>query len=95
MLSKLFGGSRSGPKNDAGEPLVFVAMPPLLSILVALEDRKGAPLTEGEVLKARDAAVCVAMPRAAAEQVAKERGYSDIALDRAWEEWRRFRAGKS
>jgi hypothetical protein len=95
MFSKLSGSSKLGGKKEAAEPLVIVPMPSLLSILVALEDKKSEPLTESEVLKARDGAVSVALPLSVAQKVAKERGYEDIDPDRVWEEWKLYRAGKS
>jgi len=59
--------------------------------LLRLEQEKGAPLTEPEVIAARNGAACVAMPRHAFEAVAAARGYDDINPELAWEEWQRIR----
>ena len=53
----------------------------------ALEQDKGAPLTEAEVLEARDNAACIAMHRFAYEAVTEERGYRDIDPEFVWQEW--------
>lgn len=74
------------------EPLVIVAIPPLIALLNALETRKGAPLTEEEVIGARDKAVCMSMPLSEARRLAEARGYDDLDIDDAWEAWRAFRA---
>ena len=69
------------------DPLTFVAIPSLVSVLLHHEKEKGTPLTEQEVLSIRDGAVCVALPRSAAAQMAQARGYDDIRLEHAWEDW--------
>ena len=69
------------------EKLVLAAIPSLVSILLRHEKEKGAPLDEQEVLAIRDKATCVALPVNVAAQMAKTRGYDDIRLEHAWEDW--------
>jgi hypothetical protein len=73
------------------EQLVIVAIPPLVAILLNREHEKGGPLTESEVLSIRDGAVCMAMPYDVAAKVAAKRGYDDIRLECAWEDWNAVR----
>ena len=73
------------------ETLKIVPIPPLITVLAYHEKEKGAPLTEEEVLTIRDGAICMALPKSEAAALAAARGYDDIALDRAWEEWRTVR----
>jgi len=73
------------------EDLIITPVPALLAVLLSLEQRKGAPLTEREVIATRDAAVCVALPRGVHESLAEDRGYDDIDPDRAWEQWSEIR----
>ena len=74
------------------EDLIIAPVPALVAVLLSLERKKGAPLSEAEVLEARDKASCIVMPRSAYEQVAQTRGYPDIDPERAWEEWQDVRA---
>jgi len=69
------------------EKLVLAAIPSLVSILLRHEKEKGAPLDEKEVLAIRDSATCVALPANVAAQMAETRGYDDIRLEHAWEDW--------
>lgn len=69
------------------DQLVLVAIPPLVTILLHHERKKGGPLTEEEVLAIRDGAVCMTMPLGVAAQMADKRGYDDIRLENAWEDW--------
>lgn len=71
--------------------MVIVPIPPLVTLLVHLEEQKGAPLTEEEVLKARDGAVCMTMRASHAAALAAKRGYDDIDLENVWNEWRQIR----
>lgn len=71
--------------------LVLVAIPPLVTILLHQERKKGAPLSEEEVLAIRDGAVCMTMPYSVAAQVAKKRGYDDIRLENVWQDWNAIR----
>lgn len=72
-------------ENEEKQVLQFI--PALVIILKAEEDKKGAPLTEAEVLAIRDKAVCMVMPLSAAEALNRSRGYSDIDPEQCWEEW--------
>lgn len=87
MFRKLFGSKQPTPP---AEPLVVVPIPPLVTVLVALEKEKGSPLTEEEVLRARDGAVCMTMRVSAAHELAAKRGYRDLNPENVWEEWREF-----
>jgi len=64
----------------------------LVTLLVALEEQKGTPLTQEEVLKARDDAVCMTMPRSMAWKMAEQRGYRDFNPEDVWNEWQSFLA---
>ena len=79
------------PDRGPDEELLIVPVPALVAVLMALENDKGAPLTEEEVLRARDGAASIVMPRFAAEAVAEERGYLDLDPENIWEEWQAFR----
>jgi hypothetical protein len=69
------------------EDLIIAPVPALVAVLLNLEDKKGAPLTEAEVLEIRDNAACIVMPRDAHASVVESRGYADIDPARVWEEW--------
>jgi hypothetical protein len=63
-----------------------------VTVLVALERQKGSPLTELEVLKARDGAICMSMRISAAREMAEKRGYRDLDPRNVWAEWQAFLA---
>ena len=69
------------------EKTILVAIPSLVSILLRHEQEKGAQLDEKEVLAIRDKAMCVALPVNVAAQMAETRGYDDIRVEHAWEDW--------
>ncbi len=71
--------------------LVPVPVPALVALLLHLETEKGAPLTEAEVLAARDGAVCMMMPLSVRDEMAASRGYDDIDPERAWAQWSAIR----
>lgn len=73
------------------DPLVLVFIPPLVDVLRFAEQQQGRPLTEIEVIAARDAAVVMAVPYSAALKVGQARGYHDIDAENVWEEWTRVR----
>lgn len=73
------------------ERLVIIAIPPLVTLLVAHEKRKGFPLDQREVLAVRDSATCMRVRESVAVRMAEERGYSDIALETPWEDWQAIR----
>jgi hypothetical protein len=81
------------PAEDQ-DSLIIAPVPALVAVLLNLEQRKGSPLTEAEVLDARDNAACIAMPRHAHEAVVAGRGYDDIDPENAWEEWLSFKASQ-
>jgi len=91
VFRKLFGGKRQEDVPPPAEPLIVVPIPPLVTILVALENEKGGPLTEQEVLCARDGAVCMTMRASAAHELTAKRGYRDLDPENIWQEWREFR----
>jgi hypothetical protein len=76
---------------QAEEPLFIVPIPSLVSSLLALETKKGSPLTESEVLEATDKAPSVAVPAQALAAMAEGRGYDDIDPENAWDEWQAIR----
>lgn len=69
-----------------------VPIPALGVLLLKLEEQKGSPLTEPEVLSVRDKAVCMMMHISHKQAMDEKRGYSDINLENAWEDWLAFRA---
>ena len=77
--------------DNEDDPLVLMFIPPLADVLRLLEKQTGRPLTEVEVLAARDAAVCMAMPYSAALQLDQSRPYHDIDAEHVWDEWQQRR----
>jgi hypothetical protein len=71
--------------------LIFAPVPALVAVLLNLEEQAGQPLTEAEVLTARDNAHCIAMPPHAHKAVVEARGYSDIDPEHVWQEWLSFK----
>lgn len=80
-------------ERTSDDELLIVPVPALVAVLLALEDKKGAPLTEEEVLKIRDDAPSIAMPRIAANAVVEQRGYADLDPENIWAAWQKFRRG--
>jgi hypothetical protein len=74
-----------------GVPLVITPVPALCLLLLNLEEKKGSPLTEAEVLEARDKAVCIALPQSIANAMEEERGCRDLILEDVWQEWLGFK----
>ena len=77
--------------DNEDDPLVLVFIPPLVDVLRVLEKQAGRSLTEAEVLAARDAAVCMAVPYSAALALDQSRSYHDIDAEHVWDEWVRLR----
>lgn len=76
--------------SNESEPIpVFV--PPLSTVLIAAEDKKGQPLDEAEVLDIRDSATCIMMEQSDAAKMAESRGYSDIDPENCWYDWQMLR----
>ncbi|AZV39531.1 hypothetical protein CFR75_04510 [Komagataeibacter xylinus] len=71
---------------DENQP-VLVPIPALVLLLLRKEKEKGSPLTKEEVLSIRDNAVCMTVPYSAALLASEQRGYDDISLENAWEDW--------
>ena len=81
--------SEEKSKNEGR--LIIFCIPSLVATLLNRENKKGAPLTEQEVLEIRDNAPAIALPEKVAEEVTAKRGYEDIDADNVWEEWQRAR----
>lgn len=75
----------------ATDTLVPVFMPPLAVLLAHAEKLKGSPLTETEVTRVRDGAVCVMMKASHAEKLIETRGYRDVHPENGWADWHRLR----
>lgn len=71
--------------------LIPVFMPALVVLLHNLENKKGSPLNEQEVLDIRDKAVCMMMPVDHAITLDEKRGYNDIDPESVWEQWQEVR----
>jgi hypothetical protein len=89
-----FRKRRSEIPQDA-QAMVRVYLNPLHAMLHAAEQRKGAPLTQAEVLQVRDMAVAVEMTE---EQARRFYASLDAQVqvhrmnpDRIWEEWQDMR----
>ena len=74
------------------EELVITPIPALCLILLNLEKEKGSPLTESEVLAARDSAICMTVPRSVHKSMEESRGYRDLVLEDVWNDWLGFKA---
>jgi hypothetical protein len=75
----------------ADSELVIVFMPSLGALLLRAEELKGGPLTEDEVYRIRDHAICVTTTPESAAAVEAERGYRDLDPENAWQEWQQLR----
>jgi hypothetical protein len=69
-----------------------VFIPSLAALLTALEQQKGEPLTESEVLAARDGAPVIMLERSRAAEFHKSRGHQDIDPADCWRQWLEFRS---
>jgi hypothetical protein len=74
------------------QPLIPVFIPALVVLLHNLEQKKGSPLTEQEVLEIRDKSVCMMMTVEHAIALDEKRGYNDVDPERVWEQWQEARA---
>ncbi|WP_316674807.1 hypothetical protein [uncultured Tolumonas sp.] len=70
------------------DQLFLVHVPALVAVLLSIENEKGRPLTEAEVVEIRDSSECIAMPLFAKKKIEESRGYIDINPENAWEEWK-------
>ena len=95
FFSKFFGKQNTPPSepaiSDHQDPLVPVPIPALGVLLLNLEKQKGSPLSEQEVLQARDNAVCMMLPLSKKRLMDEKRGYEDINPENVWFEWQAFR----
>jgi hypothetical protein len=76
------------PKKDQ---LVPVFIPSLAECLAHAEKVKGSPLTETEVVRIRDKAVCMMMSSEMARHMDDERGFRDVHPETCWSDWHRLR----
>ncbi|MES2742100.1 MAG: hypothetical protein V4754_14265 [Pseudomonadota bacterium] len=76
----------------APDPLVPVPVPALGILLIQMEKKKGAPLSEQEVVDAGEKAVCIMLPQSEKSAMERKRGYADLDLDNVWRDWLAFRA---
>jgi hypothetical protein len=83
-------GPAGGTARDVGN-LDLTFIPSLAAILMASEEKKGAPLTEKEALAIRDAAAVMAMEPRDAQKLERSRGYADLNPDFVWEQWQLLR----
>ncbi len=85
-----FGVLRLGPPATNGRPQAKLRMnfvPPLRALLEAARDKKGAALSDDEVLSLRDQGVCIAMEPGAVRELERSRGYVDLDAERVLECW--------
>jgi hypothetical protein len=80
--------------SQTEDDLLLVPVPALVAVLTKLEQDKGAPLAEEEVLQVQDNAACIAMPRYAYDAITEKRGYSGIEPEHAWAEWLAYTAAR-
>lgn len=76
-----------GSRGQGAPALTSVFMPPLVTLLTALETKNGAPLTRAQVEATRDSGVCMAMAHADARALERSRGYADLEPELVWEQW--------
>jgi hypothetical protein len=91
-----FGVWELGPEGGVARrlnenELEFLFTPSLAALLMAAEEKKGAPLTNAEVDAIRDKAVCMAVKPRHARAMERSRGYADIEPERAFEHWQLLR----
>lgn len=73
------------------DDLIPVFFPPLAACLARAEAVKGSPLTETEVVRIRDRAVCMMMSADRAQRMSESRGYRDVDPENCWADWHRLR----
>lgn len=89
-----YGVWRLGPSGGVGQgvsELVPVFVPALAALLGALEAQRGQPLTEAQVLAARDGGACIMMAPRDAQRLERSRGYVDLEPALAWAQWQLVR----
>lgn len=85
-----------GPYGDLArrvlpDGLVLVFMPSLAALLGHAEELTGAPLTQEQVHRIRDAALAVVTQVQVAIAVEQSRGYADVDAARPWQSWQAMR----
>jgi hypothetical protein len=79
-------------RAQMAEPqLIPVFIPALVVLLHNLEQKKGSPLTEQEVIDIRNKGVCMMMPVEQAIALDEKRGYNDIDPEQVCEQWQEAR----
>jgi hypothetical protein len=78
--------ARPNPKH-----YVLQFMPALVAVLLSVERKNGAPLTQAQVELIRDKASVMVVSPQAARAVEEKRGYRDIDASDAWREWQAAR----
>jgi hypothetical protein len=78
--------------TESDDDLIITPIPALCLLLLNIEKQKGSPLTEEEVVAARDGAICMNVPSKVHAAMKEARGYRDLDLDNVWEDWLGFRA---
>jgi uncharacterized protein YegJ (DUF2314 family) len=73
------------------EKVLPLFIPALGAILLSMEDKKGSPLNQEEVLAARDAASVIMVTKEHLEAMAVSRGYTDIDPENCWYDWQMLR----
>ena len=76
-------GSRAQPPDG----LAYVFMPALVVRLLHAEQQSGRPLTPQQVAEITESGQCVAMKHRDAQKLERQRGYSDLDPELAWEQW--------
>src|ERR1041384_6298559 len=73
------------------EELLPLFNPALCALLVNMEDEKGSPLDEEEVLAIRDKAAVMMVSKEHFEAMANSRGYADLDPENCWYDWQLLR----
>lgn len=91
-------GKRAGKKpKRKGEAVAGLGarkiafVPALVALLLAAEKRKGAPLSDREILAIRDNATAAIVTRDVEAALTQERGYPDIDPEDVLAQWARAR----
>lgn len=91
-----FGVLHLGAPDSRGRPqskLRMTFVPALRVLLAAAREKKGARLSDEEILAIRDAGSCIAMRWEHAREMERARGYADIDPERAVECWNAIARG--
>jgi len=73
------------------DELVITPIPSLLEILIFKEEEKGSSLTQTEVEEIKNKIVCIKIERSKRRKLDEKRGFQDLDLDNAWEQWEAYR----